>query len=121
MALASTIARLPAPLVTLTNDDTLFVRMATIIDEQDITTLVVGLPRNMDGTTGYQAEICREFAGKLSVKTGLPVVFIDETLSSVEAAEVPRGRSKKTAGDDNGLDAYAAACILDRYFEERSI
>ena len=46
--------------------------------------IVVGLPKNMDGTEGARAELCREFAEKLKVATGLPVAMWDERRTTVE-------------------------------------
>ena len=59
-----------------------------IAKENEVGTIVVGLPRNMDGTEGPRAELCREFAGVLSEATGLPVVMWDERRTTVEAHNI---------------------------------
>ena len=48
--------------------------------------IVVGLPKNMDGTEGIRAELCREFAEKLKAATGLPVTMWDERRTTVEVS-----------------------------------
>jgi putative Holliday junction resolvase len=60
-------------------------RIARIARERNAGVLVVGLPLNMDGSAGPQAEFSRRFAGALGEATGLPVELHDERLTSVEA------------------------------------
>ena len=59
-----------------------------IAKEQEVGTIVVGLPRNMDGTEGARAELCREFANILAEATGLPIVMWDERRTTVEAHNI---------------------------------
>jgi putative Holliday junction resolvase len=84
--------------------------------------LIVGLPRNMDGTSGAQAEAVIAYAEKIAHAVNLPVVFWDERLSTVEAtrrahetsAPAQRRRRKKSR---HTLDAIAAAVILQDYLD----
>jgi len=114
LALGHTIARLPRPLRTLENRETLIEDIRAITKEEQVVAIVVGLPRNMDGSLGPQAEKCQVFGEKLAEALGLPVRFVEETLSSVEAAAFMDDAGAKKAG----LDAVAAARILERYFEQ---
>lgn len=114
LALAHTVARIPRPLLTLENGETLVEDIQAIVEQERVLELVVGLPRNMDGSLGPQAEKCRRFGDELHEKLGLPVVFVEETLSSVEASAYMNDPEAKKAG----LDAVAAARILERYFEQ---
>lgn len=114
LALGHTIARIPRPLLTLENSDTLVGDIQTVMNKEQATAIVVGLPRNMDGSLGPQAEKCQVFGENLGKQLGVPVSFVEETLSSVEAAAFMSDKEAKKAG----LDAVAAARILERYFEQ---
>lgn len=114
VAVAHTIARIPRPLMVVANGEKLYEELAQIIAEEHAIKLVVGLPRNMDGSVGSQAERCKAFGATLAEKTGLEVSYADETLSSVDAEKYLEGLK----GASIGLDAVAAAVILERYFEE---
>jgi putative holliday junction resolvase len=114
LALGHVIARLPRPLQTLENGPTLIEDIQTIAQQEQVTGLVVGLPRNMDGSLGPQAQKCHIFGEKLYEQLSLPVSFVEETLSSVEASAYMNDAQAKKAG----LDAVAAARILERYFDE---
>ncbi len=88
------------------------VRMA--IDHQ-VGRIVVGLPRNMDGTEGVRAALCREFAGKLRQATGLPVDMWDERRTTVEAHNILSQHNYHGQKRKNTVDAVAAALILEGY------
>lgn len=96
-------------------DDTVDVEAITsIINQQQVKQIVVGLPRSMDGSIGKQAEKVEAFARKLSSHTEIPVEFRDERLSTVSAKRLMRAvNTKKTRHD-----AIAAAIILQGYLEE---
>lgn len=81
--------------------------------------LVVGLPRNMDGSEGESAQAARAFAQELETRTGLPVVLRDERLTTVSAhgylnTTDTRGKKRKAA-----VDAVAATIILQDYLDWR--
>lgn len=115
VALAHSVARIGQPHRTLPNDDDLLGRLLDVIKHEKIVQIVVGLPLNMDGSAGFQAESCRGFAGKLAQATSVPIVLQEETLSSVDAET----QFSSKIIDEFGLDAAAAAVILDRYFAEK--
>jgi putative holliday junction resolvase len=80
--------------------------------------VIVGLPRNMDGSEGPQAEAARRFGEELE-RAGLPVHFVDERLTSWEAGErlgAVRARRQRAQGD---LDSAAARLILQDYLDAR--
>jgi len=114
VAVAHSIARFPRPLVTLANGDALYEEIAKIIQNENAKRLVVGLPRNMDGSLGQQTERCEAFGTALAALFDMPVEYVDETLSSV-SAETFMGSLN---GKSMGLDAVAAAVILERYLTE---
>lgn len=93
------------------------VRLCEIARAQQVDEIVVGLPRNMNGSYGERAEISRVFADKLAEATRLSVVLVDERLSTVSAervlleADVSRARRKQV------VDKVAAAVILQSYLD----
>lgn len=81
-----------------------------LVKKQIPTTFVVGMPYNMSGGEGEQAEIVREFAAKLFERYNVPVELIDERMSSMEA---------QSSGATD-IDASSAAIILDSYLTKHS-
>lgn len=77
--------------------------------------IIVGLPRNMDGTEGVRAELCREFAAKLEEATGLPVQMWDERRTTVEAHNILSQHNYHGKKRKNTVDAVAASLILEGY------
>jgi putative Holliday junction resolvase len=84
--------------------------------EEGTNRVVVGLPRNMDGSEGPQAEAARAFGDRLA-DIGLSVDFTDERLTTWEATE--RARAANRPSGANAIDSAAAALILEQYFAER--
>ena len=81
--------------------------------------IVVGLPKNMDGTEGPRAELCREFAGLLGEATGLPVKMWDERRTTVEAHNILSQHNYHGKKRKNTVDAVAASLILEGYLNSR--
>ena len=81
--------------------------------------IVVGLPRNMDGTEGPRAVQCREFADKLHEATGLPVVMWDERRTTVEAHNILSQHNYHGKKRKETVDAVAASLILEGYLNSR--
>ena len=77
--------------------------------------IVVGLPKNMDGTEGVRAELCREFAAKIGEATGLPVTMWDERRTTVEAHNILSQHNYHGKKRKNTVDAVAASLILEGY------
>lgn len=82
--------------------------------------IVLGLPKNMDGSEGFRAEACKEFAKMLSEKTGLSVDFQDERLTTVSAHNIlnatdTRGKKRKAV-----VDAVSAVLILEDYLRKQN-
>lgn len=82
---------------------------------RDVGTLILGLPKNMDGTEGPRAEKSREFAKMLTDASGLPVVLWDERRSSIEAHAILHASGKKEKQHRKTVDAVAASLILEGY------
>ncbi|MGF1516331.1 MAG: Holliday junction resolvase RuvX [Nodosilinea sp.] len=81
--------------------------------------LVVGLPLTMDGEEGFQARQVRKVAEGLKRALELPIVYVDERLSSVEAEELMRAEGHSIAQEKALIDRKAAAIILQRWLDER--
>jgi len=92
----------------------------SLAKEKEVDTIVLGLPINMDGTEGERAIATRTFGEQLKEKTGLPVVYLDERLTSVSAerllisADVRRENRKKV------IDKVSATIILQDYLDKHS-
>lgn len=83
--------------------------------ENQVGEIVVGLPKNMDGTEGVRAQICREFAETLKNAAGLPVVMWDERRTTVEAHNILSAHNYHGKKRKETVDAVAAALILEGY------
>jgi putative Holliday junction resolvase len=81
--------------------------------------LVVGLPLTMDGAEGFQARQVRKVAEGLGQALQLPVVYVDERLSSVEAEQMMRAAGHSVAHEKALIDRKAAAIILQRWLDDR--
>ena len=90
-------------------------RIAEEAKAREVGTLVLGLPKNMDGTEGPRAEKSREFKALLEKDTGLPVVLWDERRSSIEAHAILHAAGKKERLHRKTVDAVAASLILEGY------
>ncbi len=88
-----------------------------LIDEHEVSQLVVGLPKNMDGSLGFKAEEVQQFIADLTAEREMQVIWIDERLTTVSAervlleADVSRAKRKKV------IDKMAAVVILQSYLD----
>lgn len=89
--------------------------IAKLAKDHGVGEIVVGLPKNMDGTEGVRAELCREFAQKLGDATGLPVAMWDERRTTVEAHNILSQHNYHGKKRKNTVDAVAASLILEGY------
>ena len=83
--------------------------------ENDVGKIVVGLPKNMDGTEGPRAQLCRQFAQTLRQATGLEVDMWDERRTTVEAHNILSQHNYHGKKRKNTVDAVAASLILEGY------
>ncbi len=90
-------------------------RIAEEARKRDVGTLVLGLPKNMDGSEGPRAEKSREFRALLERDSGLPVVLWDERRSSIEAHAILHAAGKREKLHRKTVDAVAAGLILEGY------
>lgn len=93
--------------------------LVRIAREHDVGEIVVGLPKNMDGSEGPRAELCRSFAEELKEATGLPVCMWDERRTTVEAHNILSQHNYHGKKRKNTVDAVAASLILEGYLAFR--
>ena len=96
-----------------------FERLRQIIREREVEEIVVGLPKNMNGTLGDRARYCLEFAEELKQRFALPVEMIDERLSTVQAQRVLLEADLSRAKRKRVIDQAAATVILQTFLDRR--
>ncbi len=105
----------PVCVITEKDRDKLVDKIAELAKEKKAERICVGLPQNMDGSYGFRSDACRELGEILKEKTGLPVVFQNERLTTVSAHNIlntadVRGKKRKAV-----VDAVSAVLILEDY------
>ena len=93
--------------------------MCSLIKDNSVKLVVVGLPLNMDGTEGDRAQKTRQFVDLLKEKSNVEFIFQDERLSSVEAEEILIEGGMKRKDRKVTIDKIAAAIILESYLNSR--
>ena len=94
-------------------------RIAQIVDLRKIQTLVVGLPMRMDGSEGTSAAKVRAFASQLHARLpAIPLIFVDETLSTSTAAAKLREAGRNAKKQKAVIDQAAAVEILNLWMSE---
>ena len=101
------------------NREKLMADILRLIQDNGVGEVVVGLPKNMDGTEGARAELCRAFADELKERCGLPVAMWDERRTTVEAHNILSAHNYHGQKRKNTVDAVAAALILEGYLAFR--
>ncbi len=101
------------------NTEKAMVDIVRLVKDNDVGEIAVGLPKNMNGTEGPRAELCREFAEKLKEATGLPVILWDERRTTVEAHNILSMHNYHGQKRKNTVDAVAASLILEGYLQFR--
>ena len=91
--------------------------IARIVKECDAEKLVMGFPRNMDGSEGPRADLYREFAARVEEATGLKVVLWDERRTTVDAHRILFEAGKNAKKRKKTVDAVAASLILEGYLD----
>ena len=97
------------------NTDKAVADIVRLCREQDVGKIVLGLPRNMDGSEGPRAQLCRAFGDRLREETGLEIVMWDERRTTVEAHNILSEHNYHGKKRKNTVDAVAASLILEGY------
>ncbi|MEE1018190.1 MAG: Holliday junction resolvase RuvX [Acutalibacteraceae bacterium] len=109
----------PVTVIFEKNEQRLIDNIVRLAHEQGAERIVVGLPKNMDGTSGERAIECERIAGIIAEKSGIDTVMWDErctTVSAINALNVTNTRGKKRKAV---IDAVAAVMILQSYLDYR--
>lgn len=93
--------------------------LCTLIEGHGVEELVMGFPKNMDGTEGPRAELYRAFAAKLEERSGMTVTLWDERRTTIEAHQILHTGGKKMKQHRNTVDAVAASLILEGYLTKK--
>lgn len=93
--------------------------IARLARENDVGALVMGFPKNMDGTEGPRAALYKEFAAQVEAVTGLPVSLWDERRTTVEAHNILSAHNYHGKKRKNTVDAVAAALILEGFLNRK--
>ena len=99
------------------NTEKLLNDILQMVNRNEVGQIVVGLPKNMDGSEGPRALLCREFSEKLEGLTGLPVVMWDERRTTVEAHNILSQHNYHGKKRKETVDAVAASLILSGYLD----
>ena len=91
--------------------------LAKLVAEHGVDELVMGFPRNMDGTEGPRAQLYRDFAAQVAAATGLTPVLWDERRTTVDAHRILADVGKNAKKRKKTVDAVAATLILEGYLD----
>ena len=119
IAVGETMLKVAHPLTTIDSEENnvKFTKIASIIKEWRPSLLVVGLPGHMDGEPHTLTQLSKKFAQRLEGRFNLPVLMIDERLSSAEASQNLHTAGIKGIKQKAMLDEVAAQIILQSYFD----
>ena len=119
LSVGETILKAAHPLATIESEtnDARFNAIAAIIQEWRPSLLIVGLPTHMDGGEHLLTNLAKKFAQRLEGRFNLPVMMMDERLSSAEAAQNLSAAGVKGSKQKSLIDAVAAQTILQSYFD----
>jgi putative Holliday junction resolvase len=119
VAVGETSTRIASPLTAIEGEanEARFEAIGRIVDEWRPKGFVVGRPRHSDGSEHTVAKLAEKFARRLEARYGVPVAFVDETLTSAEAESTLRA-TRTRAGRKSDVDAMAATLILQSYLDE---
>ena len=88
-------------------------KVADVVREQKATAVVVGLPKNMDGSEGFRADRCREFAALLRARLdGIPVAMMDERMTTMSASRYLNETNTRGTKRKGVIDTLSAQIIL---------
>lgn len=109
-----------SPYDVISTDEEIYQKIACIVDENEVGTVIVGFPLNMDGSRGGQTEIVLDFVEDLKEYVDVPVMLQDERLSSFSAEQKFKAANGKRGEKKAKLDAIAAAQILQEFLDKKN-
>ena len=109
----------PVCVITEWNQSVLAQKIVDIAKERKAEQIVIGLPKNMDGSKGFRADACEELGSVIKTLTEIPVGFWDERLTTVSAHRILSDNNVRGKKRKNVVDAVAADIILQDYIDSR--
>ena len=103
------------------DDQRVLDELVRLIQSHRVDELVMGFPRNMDGTEGPRAELYRAFAARLEERSGMPVHLWDERRTTIEAHQILHASGKRMKSHKKTVDAVAATLILEGYLARKRL
>lgn len=94
-------------------------QLEAIVKEREVDLLVVGLPYTMNGELGFQAKQVQKFTQKVAKALNLPIEYVDERLTSVEAQMQLKNQKRFSTYNKGLIDKQAATIILQQWLDER--
>ena len=122
LAVSDPIGIIAKPFKTLDRVDTpdYLSEILNVTIEQDVNKIVVGLPLTLKGKLSQQTKVVLNFIDQLKQTVKIPVIYIDERLSSVAAKRSLKDQSVKTGHEKGRIDETAAAIILQEYLDSQA-
>ncbi len=109
----------PVCVITEWNQENLAKKIIEIAIEKKAEQIVVGLPKNMDGSMGFRSDACKSLGSLIQGLTEIPVVYWDERLTTVSAHRILSENNVRGKKRKNVVDAVAADIILQDYIDSR--
>ena len=119
LAICDPAETLASPLAVIEGQKDLPKKIAEVVEAENVEAIVLGLPLNMDDSTGPQARLVFQFAEQLEKVLNIPIHFQDERLSTFSAAEKLASADFTMKKKKKRLDAIAAAEILEAFLEQK--
>ena len=119
LAISDSMGLIANPYKVLRYDDInlLVSELIKIIEKEKIGGLVLGLPKNMNGSLGFAADRSLDFKKLLEEKVDLPIYLVDERLSTIEAENMLIGADMSRKKRKDVIDSVAASVILDTFLK----
>ncbi len=114
-----TLAR-PLPFVPAKGDAKLARELAALASTEGAELILLGLPRNMDGTMGEAAAKVQAFAAALGLATKIPLQLVDERLTTVQAGRQLREAGRDARAQRGRIDSESAAVLLQGWLDARA-
>lgn len=94
-------------------------KLRQLVEERQVTVLVVGLPYSMDGSLGFQARQVQKFAKTIAKHLNLPIEYVDERLTSFQAEQMLQAEGISPSRQKDLIDRKAAAIILQDWLDKQ--
>jgi putative holliday junction resolvase len=118
LSISDELASFAHPYRTLPRDGRVFLEIRQIVERERVTGIVIGLPKNMDGTLGQSAARAKAFGSELALITpSIEILFWDERLTTVEAQRALHAAGKNARQSKKMIDQVAAQILLQSYLD----